>query len=263
MDQITIPNSDYYYEKVEGKVNWDHGDLAGAVDFIVAEYGAGRIAKMLEVGCGVADITAHLPEGLAYTGLDSHLAFIQKSREKYPGHEFILGNATEVPFRDESFDLVFSHQVIEMLSQPQRALAEMMRVVRQGGYVVIIAPNLENPWSRIHTVRDYSKIKKVLFMVARFYDLALRFLGISRFRIIPQNHVELTGRFEMSDDDLKYVTSAWEIAHLFKRGGFRELRSKNHRYKMNSIKNVFKALIITLPPLRYYGGGMFFVFQKV
>lgn len=263
--EIRIPNPDYYYQKAERKNNWSDGAqgiFRDVLTFLFSKLKTGDVKNMLEIGCGMADIAGHLPQGLKYTGLDSSAYSVEKSKERYPDHKFLIGNAEKLPFENDSFDFIFSHQVIEMLAKPKQALQEMMRVAKPGGHVIIIAPNLENPWSKINTIRNYSKTKKFLFILKRFVDLGLRFFGISRFRIIPQNHVEITGKFEMSDDDLKYVTSAWEVSNLFQTARFNEISSKNQLYQKNSLKNIIKSFMTKLPPLRYYGGGMFFIFKK-
>lgn len=262
---MIVLNPDYYYEKAERKNDWTHGThgvLKDALDFIVSKFEAGALHAMLEIGCGMADIASYLPRGLKYTGLDSGAYAVAESKKKYPEHEFVLGNADKLPFQDASFDIIFSHQVIEMLMKPKEALLEMARVVQPGGYVIIIAPNHENPWSRINAVRHYSKIKKSIFIISRFGDVAMRIFGLSKFRIIPRNYVDVAGKFEMSDDDLRYVTSAWEIAQLFKSSGFKIIHSKQQYYRLDSFKNFMKSLIVKLPSLRYYGGGMFFIFQR-
>lgn len=46
-----------------------------------------------------------------------------------------------LPFPDESFDLVWSSEVIEHLEQPQRVLAELRRVLRPGGDIILTTPN--------------------------------------------------------------------------------------------------------------------------
>ncbi len=49
-------------------------------------------------------------------------------------------NAEALPFRDGQFDLVICTQVLEYVPQPARAVAEIKRVLREGGYAFISAP---------------------------------------------------------------------------------------------------------------------------
>lgn len=65
-----------------------------------------------------------------YTGLDA----------KQGSNVDVVGDAYELPFPDNSFDLVVSGNLLEHLAMPYLAVQEMKRVVRKNGYVIIIAP---------------------------------------------------------------------------------------------------------------------------
>jgi len=56
----------------------------------------------------------------------------------------VVGNATKLPFKNESFEEVFSRFFLEHLlrNDAKKALAEMFRVLKKGGAVTIIVPNL-------------------------------------------------------------------------------------------------------------------------
>jgi SAM-dependent methyltransferase len=53
----------------------------------------------------------------------------------------VLASAEYLPFRNESFQLVFAGEVIEHLREPMRALREWVRVLRDGGKMIISTPN--------------------------------------------------------------------------------------------------------------------------
>ena len=53
----------------------------------------------------------------------------------------VLGVGEQLPFADDSFDLILSNEVIEHVTDDRAAVAEMARVARPGGRVVIFAPN--------------------------------------------------------------------------------------------------------------------------
>lgn len=52
-----------------------------------------------------------------------------------------LGRAEEIPYPDASFDLVFSANVLEHLTEPERAFREIARVLRPGGRLLVKTPN--------------------------------------------------------------------------------------------------------------------------
>jgi ubiquinone/menaquinone biosynthesis C-methylase UbiE len=100
---------------------------------IVEPLARGR--EVLEVGCGTGLILKRLA-GVArrLTGLDLSRGMLAEARRR--GFPVTEGSATDLPFADGSFDLAFSFKVLPHVPDIRRALAEMARVVRPGGYVV-------------------------------------------------------------------------------------------------------------------------------
>lgn len=73
------------------------------------------------------------------TGLDLYEPAVKASQER--GLNIHLGMVEEMPFADASFDVVVSRHVMEHVGDPQRALAEIERVLRPGGYVAAVTPH--------------------------------------------------------------------------------------------------------------------------
>ena len=63
---------------------------------------------------------------------------VAMARALCPGGRFVQGDAADLPFEDASFDVVTAAQLLCFLPNPDRALAEMRRVLRPGGRVVIL-----------------------------------------------------------------------------------------------------------------------------
>jgi len=98
--------------------------------------------SLLDVGCGPGTITADLAGRVApgrVIGIDRESAVIEKAAgPEAPGNlEFVTGDAYALPFADESFDVVHAHQVLQHLTDPVAALAEMRRVLRTGGLLAV------------------------------------------------------------------------------------------------------------------------------
>jgi len=62
--------------------------------------------RTLDVACGTGYITRHL--GGEVTGLDQSDAMVAIARERVPAATFVVGDALDIPFADESFDRVFA-----------------------------------------------------------------------------------------------------------------------------------------------------------
>lgn len=56
-------------------------------------------------------------------------------------HEGICASLTEIPFGDETFDVVFSRYVLEHIDPPQALLKEINRVLKPGGEFIFLTPN--------------------------------------------------------------------------------------------------------------------------
>ena len=91
--------------------------------------------KILDVGCGAGVISIPLSSRFDVTSLDfsSKMLLQLKRRKEDMGRELEIINADahQLPFKDESFDVVICRFAIWPLHDPQRAIAEMARVARK------------------------------------------------------------------------------------------------------------------------------------
>jgi len=98
--------------------------------------------KILDVGCGHGDFMAPIYRKTELTwGIDpdeSALARNEIIRNTVPGR------AEDMPFADDAFDLVVSAWTFEHLEDPPKALQEVHRVLKPGGKLVFLTPNLRN-----------------------------------------------------------------------------------------------------------------------
>lgn len=105
--------------------------------------------RVLDVGCGAGDDVSHLsqlvgPSGSAI-GLDASETMISEARRRHagwlPADTFVIGTAEQLPFSDEHFDGSLAIRTFQHLPDPRRALAEMRRVTRPGGHLVVVDPD--------------------------------------------------------------------------------------------------------------------------
>ncbi|MEW6650979.1 MAG: methyltransferase domain-containing protein [Chloroflexota bacterium] len=94
--------------------------------------------RILEVGCGSGAVLATLPSACQRYGLDINLDFLSIAHREAPGAALTGGNAYHLPFMPASMDHCVCHFFL-LWVQPERALAEMLRVTRSGGAVIALA----------------------------------------------------------------------------------------------------------------------------
>lgn len=114
------------------------GGLIPQEEQIVRKYFSSSPAQVLDLGCGAGRTTRVLADlGYDVTGIDASKQMIQAARKLYPDLEVEVGNATNLPFDDETIeDVLFSYSGIDGI-QPENqrmvALAEVFRVLEPGG----------------------------------------------------------------------------------------------------------------------------------
>ena len=87
--------------------------------------------RILDAGCGEGFVLSYLlreNEGRLFTGLDCSLEAIEMARRMVPGTFFHVADLREMPYGDDSFDLVICLEVLEHLPDPHRGLRELRRV---------------------------------------------------------------------------------------------------------------------------------------
>ena len=105
--------------------------------------GLGDGADVLEIapGPGYLAIEMARPGRFRVVGLDVSTTFVglatAAAREAGVDVEFRAGDAADMPFDDDSFDLAVSQAAFKNFSRPGRALAEVHRVLRPGGTAII------------------------------------------------------------------------------------------------------------------------------
>ncbi|RJX20590.1 MAG: class I SAM-dependent methyltransferase [Desulforudis sp.] len=102
--------------------------------------------EILDVGTGTGVIALLLAElGHRVTGVDIAEQMVHHGREKaknlHLAVDFRIGDAEELPFQNDSFDVVINRHVVWSLPNPEKAMAEWKRVLRHGGKLVIMDSN--------------------------------------------------------------------------------------------------------------------------
>jgi ubiquinone/menaquinone biosynthesis C-methylase UbiE len=113
---------------------------------LLAGYGLAPDAKVLDVGCGTGEFTwrcAELFPQAQVLGIDVLPQQIEYARRHHarfaPRLEFSEGDAFTLPLPDNSFDLVACRHMLQTVPEPERVIAELIRVTRRGGRLHLLA----------------------------------------------------------------------------------------------------------------------------
>jgi ubiquinone/menaquinone biosynthesis C-methylase UbiE len=97
--------------------------------------------EILEVGGGQSGLTRFLYPQAQITNLDMDASFANAPCNRQEGVRFVCGDVTRLEFASESFDAATMFDVIEHVADDQKAMAQVLRVLKPGGYVLVSVPN--------------------------------------------------------------------------------------------------------------------------
>ncbi len=137
------PDTHAFYEETQGKrfvihSNLDQPFLREAIGF--SKYTGNKI---LEIGCGIGvDALEWKLAGNQYVGMDYNFPSVQITRGRFEDAGckgvFTNGDAENLPFPDESFDLIYSFGVLHHTPGTQKAIDEVYRCLKPGGKAIIM-----------------------------------------------------------------------------------------------------------------------------
>jgi ubiquinone/menaquinone biosynthesis C-methylase UbiE len=147
----------YLWEQVNIWID-DDNNLDGVISFLESRFDL-RGKRILDFGCGWGtDLIFCLKKGYDAFGIDiswekAKFHTLRVQRRNYPKfwiERFILSQGENLPFKSESFDLVYSNQVIEHVKDPEKCISEIFRVLKKGGILYIRAPDYKSSFFEPH-----------------------------------------------------------------------------------------------------------------
>lgn len=131
----------------------------------------------LDLGCGEGEIARLLfGKGVVDVGLDNEQGMVKKAQKSQIYKKVILGDAQNLSFEKEFFNLVFSNCVVEHIPDINKVLKEVARVLKKNGLFVFTVPS--------------DKYGQYLFFSQFFREIKIPFLGkvYALFRNRQLNH---------------------------------------------------------------------------
>src|SRR3990167_1744082 len=129
-----------YYKTIASLEDFSHPGFKRAVEL------SKEATKILDVGWGDGSKLAKLG-GIrsARAGVEISSMAVEVSRKKLPQIKFIHQTNDRLPFTENIFDIVTSFFVLEHTQNPDKMISEMIRVAKNGGLIIWLAPNFGAP----------------------------------------------------------------------------------------------------------------------
>jgi SAM-dependent methyltransferase len=138
----TVTPDDYirFLDRTSTRPGKSHGAL-GLLEL-------GPEQRCLDLGCGVGEDARAMSgaSGAHVVGIDLSPRMVNEARSRSagrPGVTFLVADAGRLPFLDSAFDAAWVKRTFMHLASPASVMDEMVRVVRPGGRIVAVEPDLE------------------------------------------------------------------------------------------------------------------------
>ena len=197
-DEEIISSNIIFHDEFDAEIyDWKWGKKyhPGEMERIIAEYeryiGAklGRVPRYLDVGCGTGTAVVNL--ALSHTIEKAHgsdisfgmLKVCRKNARRAGAPEgrviLTLADATRLPYKENSFDLVTCHAILHHVPHPKEVLKEVYRVLTPGGRALIFEPTkygtalcftlMRYTWGILLGVKERLKGKKPIWVIEEEY----------------------------------------------------------------------------------------------
>jgi len=102
-----------------------------------------RPCKVVDIGCGQGVCSTLVGSRVKYIGIDQSEFLIERAREHYSNNNatFKVGDADDIPLKDNSTDSILSLWVWSHLPELQKGAREMCRILQPNGHFLVITAN--------------------------------------------------------------------------------------------------------------------------
>jgi SAM-dependent methyltransferase len=145
------------YFEIEGRHWWFLGRRRLFLRLIEDRFGARRPIDMLDFGCGTGAFLEHLERFGAVSAVDSDASAVAFCHTRGRTEVQLVPADAPLPFPDASFDLATALDVVEHIDDDVAALAELRRVLRPDGVLLVAVPAFMFLWGKQDEVSHHHR----------------------------------------------------------------------------------------------------------
>jgi 2-polyprenyl-3-methyl-5-hydroxy-6-metoxy-1,4-benzoquinol methylase len=129
--------------------------------------GNGESRAFLDIGCATGRLLDHVKrKGWRAKGVEICRESAEYARSTY-GLDIFIGTLQEADFPDGSFDVVHLSHVIEHVPDPKKLLAEISRIMKPDGHLLLTTPNVSGFQARVSGARWRSAIPDHIYLFSK------------------------------------------------------------------------------------------------
>lgn len=203
------------YQSLKSDYWWVDG-RKGLIESLLKKTNLPKNSKILDVGCGSGHSSSISKEYGGYFGLDVSPKNLKMNElAKYK----IVGDANNIPITACNFDLVLCLDILEHLNDDVGSIKESLRVLKEGGYLIITIPAFQFIWSSHDIINRHKRRynRESLSSITEGNSISLEFFSYWNFFLfVPAVILKIIKRTKDGDrnklaSDFKKVPSAINI----------------------------------------------------
>lgn len=169
-------------------------------------------ANIIDIGCSDGTFTNSLyKKGRKIFGIDTNEKSIASASKKFRNVKFLTGSAERLPFKDNYFDTAFLMDVLEHVENEKRVIAEVYRVLKPGGLLIITVPH-----------QGAFKFLDAENIISKFISLIPKKIveNLVLLRKGERYYPERKCHKHYTTEELKFLTKKFSVSSIYLRGLF-------------------------------------------